>query len=458
MYNSKMEKKGLLKQEIKFLAKEFLNETKNSQILIVSHFDTDGITSASILIKTLQELDKTFNVKIIKNLENEFIKKLPKNKTIIFLDLASNSLKQIQENQTKKTFILDHHEIIQEIPKNILIANPEIYKEEKLSSSQITFLFCEELFNLSQKRNENIKQLAKLATLGKIGDMLEKEENKISKEISEKGEIKIKKGLSIYPSTRPINRTLEYSSKPYIKGVTGEISGVIELLRDSQINPLNGKYPSIIELTQEQVQNLFTQIILREPKIKENELISNIYLIKHFNKLEDARELSAKINACSRMGFPTIAILFCLEIENSKKQAQAIYVKYKQSIISALKFVKQAEKIEEKEYTIINAQDNIKDSIIGTITSIISNSSEHPPGKIIIAMAKKKNKIKVSARNCGRQGRNLRELLYAVTTQLEETEIGGHEQAAGCLIQLENQEKFIHTLKKHLKIETIKIS
>jgi RecJ-like exonuclease len=452
-----MEEQNFLKEDIKSTAKEFLEETKNSQVLIISHFDTDGITSASILIKTLQELDKTFNVKIVKNLEKEFIKKLPKNKTIIFLDLASNSLKEINENLNKRTFILDHHQISQEIPRNISLVNPEKYQKEKISASQVTFLFCENLLKLSNKKTEILKQLAKLATLGKIGDMLEREKNTTSQEIIKKGEIIIKTGLAIYPSTRPINRTLEYSSKPYVKGVTGEISGVFELLRDSGINPTNGKYPSITELNSEQTEKLVTQIVLREPKIKPEEIISEIYLIKHFNKLEDARELSAKINACSRMGDPTTAILFCLEVESSKKPAQTVYVKYKQSIISALKYIKQAEKIEEKEYTIINAEENIKDTIIGTIASIISNSSEHKPGKIIITMAKRKNKIKISARNCGRQGRNLRELLHKITTQLEETEIGGHEQAAGCLIQIKNQEKFIDTFKKQLSIETVKI-
>ena len=52
------------------------------------------------------------------------------------------------------------------------------------------------------------KKSAKLAVLGMIGDLLEKEIDKLNNGILEDGEIKKKRGLLIYPSTRPINRAL----------------------------------------------------------------------------------------------------------------------------------------------------------------------------------------------------------------------------------------------------------
>ena len=50
------------------------------------------------------------------------------------------------------------------------------------------------------------------------------------------------------------------------------------------------------------------------------------------------------------------------------------------------------------------SQDNIKDTMIGTIASIISNSAIYEEGTIITTMAYYEDKIKVSARTVGRNG------------------------------------------------------
>src|SRR3989344_4635821 len=156
-----MEKRGSLENQIKLTAEKFLDLTKDKEICIISHFDTDGITSATIMIKTLKRLDKTFNVEIIKSLEKGFIENLPKDKIILFLDLASGSLEYIEKSGLKNVFIMDHHEI----PINHNILND--------------------------------------------------------------ADIKRKRGLLIYPSTRPLNRSLEFCSNLYIPGVTGDIKGVL---------------------------------------------------------------------------------------------------------------------------------------------------------------------------------------------------------------------------------------
>jgi len=43
---------------IENLSKEFLELSKDKPIRIISHHDTDGITSASILAQTLKDLTK----------------------------------------------------------------------------------------------------------------------------------------------------------------------------------------------------------------------------------------------------------------------------------------------------------------------------------------------------------------------------------------------------------------
>ncbi|MCF7910160.1 DHH family phosphoesterase [Candidatus Pacearchaeota archaeon] len=442
-----------IESKIKNVAEKFLEKSKDKEIYIVSHFDTDGISSAAIMIQALKKLDKKFSLKIVKNLDEEFIKKIPKNKLILFLDLASGSLNHIKNSELTDVFIIDHHEIPNPdlLPENIEIINPELLDKQKISASGLVYLFCKQL-------NPKNKEFAKLAVLGMIGDTLEKEIENLNHDILNDSEVKRKRGLLIYPSTRPLNRVLEYSSNPFIPGVTGDTKGVLELLRETGLSPANGRYKSLIELNEEEMEKLVTAIMLRKPKKQNRKIIGDIFLIKFFNKLEDARELSAIVNACSRLGRSDVALQFCMEFQNAKKDAELIHARYKQHIISGLKFASQTEKISGNGFVIINAQNNIKDTIAGTITSILSNSQLYEHGTILTTMAhtEDKEKIKVSSRIVG-NGRNVREVLNNVIEILGEGEVGGHECAAGCVISRNQEEDFIKNLKKNLEIEVVKV-
>ena len=55
-----------LEVKIKYTVKNFLDEIKDKNLQIISHFDTDGITSASIMIQTLKKMDQKFSIKIVK--------------------------------------------------------------------------------------------------------------------------------------------------------------------------------------------------------------------------------------------------------------------------------------------------------------------------------------------------------------------------------------------------------
>jgi len=429
-------------------ANKFLEKSKDKEIFIVSHFDTDGITSATIMIKSLKKLDRKFSVKILKSLDKDFIDKIPKNKLILFLDLSSSFLDYISESNFQDVFVIDHHQL-NSVPENLFVINSELNSEQKISSSGLTYLFCKELDNSN-------KEFAKLAILGMIGDRLESEIDKLNHGILNDGEIKRKRGLLIYPSTRPLNRTLEFCSNPYIPEVTGNIKGVLELLRESGLQPINGKYPSIIELNEEEMQKLVTSIILRNSSINENELLGDIFLIKLFNKLEDARELSAIVNACSRFGESETALQFCMEIPRARKKADLIHAKYKQTLIAGLKFASNTEKIQGNGYVIINGKEEIKDVMAGTIASILASSNVYETGTVVITLAYFENNIKVSARVAGNTGRNVYQLLENVV-EIVGGDVGGHVNAAGCNISQEKESEFIELLKKNLEVELVRI-
>ena len=401
------------------------------------------------MIQALKKLDRKFSLTILKSLNKEFIMNLPKNKLILFLDLASASFEHIKRAELKDVFIIDHHEVTQEIPENIEIINSELHQKQKISASGLTYLFCKEI-------DETNKRFAKFAVLGMIGDLLEKELDKLNHEILDDAEIQRKRGLLIYPSTRPINKVLEFCSAPYIPEITGNPKGVEELLKETGLSPTAGKYKTLIELNSEEMEKLITAIMLKNPKAAHKDIIGDIFLIKLFNKLEDAREVSAKINACSRLGRSDIALQLCMEIPKAKKESELIHARYKQLIISGLKFISESEKISGKGFVIINARDQIRDTMIGTMASILSASALYEEGTIITTMAYYENKIKISARSVGKNGRNLREILDQVV-KIVGGEVGGHKFAAGCNILKDKEEEFTTLLRKNLEVELVKI-
>jgi len=440
-----------MQQSIKAASEKFLASIRDKTLTVISHFDTDGITSAAIIARTLSRLKKKFSIRILKQFEPSILEEI-KNDVVLFLDLGSSNLKkiaQLNSQSNKEVFVIDHHEITDEVPGNIVVINPQLHKGEEISASGLTYLFCKEICQPG-----HIQELAKLAVLGMVGDMLDQELSKLNNEILKDAEVIIKKGLLLYPATRPLHKALEYGSGLYIPGITGNSRGVFDLLAEAGIRKENDSFKSLIDLSEEEMSKLLTAVLLRKKDSKD--IIGNIYLLRFFNKLEDARELSAMINACSRLGNPEIAIALCLNNKKARSKAEEIYANYKQQIIQALNFVEQ-NKIEGKGYVIVNAKDMIKDTIIGTIISIISNSKTYPVGTVVVGLAYDNDKIKASARICGRDGRNVRQVLEFATKDLPEVECGGHPFAAGCLVHKNFEQNFINNLHKAMELEVVKI-
>jgi len=443
---------------IERIINEFRELSKQKTVRIISHYDTDGITAAAIIIRALQREDRLFSVKIVRQLEATLISEIraeaeAKRELLLFLDLGSSNLIALSQIKAD-VFVLDHHEITEKAESpNLRFINPIIF-EEDVSAAGLAYLFVKQL-------NPNNKDLASLAVIGMVGDMLEKALSKVNNHILKDAEdITIKRGLLIFSATRPLNKALEFSSEIFIPEVTGSSAGAINLLREAGIKTQKGRYSSIVELDSDETSRLITAIMLRRAN-KSNSgdsIIGNIYLIKFFNRMEDARELSTLINACSRTGYSDIALSLCLGDSRARTKAEEIYNEYKHQIIEALNWISHSDKIEGKGSVIINAKGHIKDTIIGTVTSILSFSGVYSEGTVLIGMAYQKDNVKVSARISGRENKtlNLQRMLNSV---IKETggEGGGHPKAAGCIIPKEKESEFIELAQKEIETEYMKI-
>lgn len=444
--------------------KKILSEKK--KIRIISHYDCDGITAASILVKTLQRMDMFFSLSFVKQMEKSVIDEISKENYDVFCILDLSCELSLLNKLKGNVFVIDHHETIgkmENLPQNIEIINPFFNdserEEDEISAAGLTYLFSKAL-------NENNKDLAQLAVLGMIGDILDKSISKINNQILKDSEAIVKKGLPLFSCSRPLHKALEFANI-FIPGVTGSENGVYNLLRESGL--VFDKKKRLIDLSDQELSKLVTAIILRRiNKIDASKafscqsepaesILGNIYILKMFNHTEDARELSTLINACGRLGHPDVALSFCIGSKKAKQEAEDIYFNYKNNIVEALKFAEENKiaKIEYEKFVIMNYKNMIKDTIVGTITSIIASSFIYPDGKILVGLAYREDgKIKVSTRISGKSNGeyNLKELLHKVcaNVNLNDAESGGHAKAAGCLIPAIEEEHFIKALTEEI--------
>lgn len=402
---------------------------------VISHFDSDGITSASIMLRLLQELGKEFWLSTMKQMDEQCIEELRgeqeqgKFENIIFLDFSYNE----KMKELKNVLIVDHHE------SNKIEIPCVHHSGEEISSAGLAYLLWKKIFGKN-------KEMARLAVIGMIGDLLEKNISALSREILQDSEIEIKKGLLLFSCTRPLSRALEFSSSFFIPGVTGNAYGVRRLLQELSID----REKTMLDLSEDEIDRLITYISIR----KKDVCIGNLYLLKFFSKIEDVREISAMVNGCSRMGRSDLAISFLLGCENAIKKAERIYNSYKHEIINALNFFWQ-NKEEGNGFVLINAKNNIKDTIIGTTVSIISNSSFYAEETIFIGMAYQNDRIKISLRT-KKANINMKGLAEKIC-KITGGNYGGHEKAAGALIKKENENIFIELIKREIEMNAISV-
>jgi single-stranded-DNA-specific exonuclease len=457
-----MDSYELFKEDVKKAAGEFKKIPKNEIIRVVSHLDADGISAASLVVKLLNNDNRKYSLSIIQQIKREVLENLAKEpyKYFIFSDIGSGVLSQIEELfKDRVVFILDHHEPEKlEVGGNINFVNPHrfgIDGGKEVSGAGVVYLFASSV-------DKKMEEFAHVAVIGAIGDIqehngFERINDEILKTAISKGKIKVMRGLRLFGAqTKPLHKVLEYCTDPFIPGVTGNESGAIQFLQQVGINPKNGKgWRKVMHLSKEEMQNLVTGVILKRlDEDNPEDVLGNVYLLrgeKEESPTKDAKEFATLLNACGRMDKASLGIGACLGDASLKKKAISLMTEYKKEIISSLKWYdsnKEGDFVTEGDgYVIINAQDKIRPTIVGTLASILSKSNNFE-SKFIMSMAQLADgTTKVSLRSCGIKGIDLKQTIADIINGMEDCEAGGHSNAAGALIPTNAEEKFVENAK-----------
>ena len=139
------------KKALEDAAKQFLAEHKGRTIGVISHNDTDGITSAAIIVEALQRLKLKFHLMFLTRSEDvsitDQINEFPY-EIFLLLDYGSKEAPEIAEkNKDKKFYILDHHLSGLNKIDNVIDVNPNYFGIDGVILSHFDivgsiFLFC----------------------------------------------------------------------------------------------------------------------------------------------------------------------------------------------------------------------------------------------------------------------------------------------------------------------------
>jgi single-stranded-DNA-specific exonuclease len=453
---------------LKRTAEDFKKIDHSKTVKLVSNLDADGITAASIMVRTLERQNLSYSLTILHQLKESNAKELAEEdyNYYIFCDLGSGQLKSLNKHfKGKQVFVLDHHEVQGKPDDNIVHINPHEFgfdSSKEVSAAGVCFFFARAV----SKENED---LAYLAIIGAIGDVQEKNgfsglNTMILDMAVKQKKIKVEKGLKLFGlQTRYLHKLLEYSSDLGIPGVTGSESGAVQFLNRLGIEPADhkGRWRTYNDLSNDEKKRLVAGIVMKRQtgSVKNPEdIFTNIYILEeekpgHFR---DAKEFSTLLNSCGRLNNASLGIGACLNDKKQRAKAMASLMEYKKEIVSSMNWYKDHSAREKSDriikgsnYIIINAKDNVLSTMIGTMASMISKNSEMESNIFVLSMARNHdNTTKVSLRITGNpESVDLKSIVAELVERIG-GEAGGHQHAAGAIIDTEHENRFIEAAKE----------
>lgn len=455
-----MEKEADFKLLIETAAKKFAAFDVSKPVRIVSHLDCDGISAAAVLIKLFDLQNINYSISVVQQLDEAVLKELSAEKysTYVFCDLGSGQITNIKKHlQGSQILILDHHEL-EDIGDEFVHVNPHLVGidgNKNISGAGVVYMFAKTI-------NPEIQKISHVPLIGAVGDIQAEDDFcSLNKAILEdalvQGLVEVRKGLKFYGAeTRTINKVLEYGFE--IPGVNNNEAGVFNFLSELgiDIRKKTGEWKKLVDLTDAEMKKLTAAILIRRVGMPDPEsVVGNNYYLKNEEsgtELKDLKGFSTVLNACGRLNRASLGIGTCLGDDTSKRKALSNLAAYRREIGKALGWYRGTESkgfiTREPGFVIIKAQDQVLDTVIGTLASMISKNNEFEQSTYILALAHRiDGNSKVSLRYSGTEDVDLREVVTSIIARVGTGEAGGHSSAAGAIIPTEVEDAFI----KHAK-------
>ncbi len=436
----------------------------SEQVLLASHIDADGLTSAAVAATALERAEIPFEVVFCKQLDEAEIARFAATdyETILFTDFGSGQLPHIREHADEGSIlpvVCDHHEPADvDIPYHL---NPHLFDidgSKELSGAGTAYVLSRAMENGTDNRD-----LAALAVVGAVGDMQASEgelrgaNEGIVEEGVTVGVIDTGTDLTLYGTqTRPLPKLLEYAGDVRIPGITNNSAGVRQFLDEQDIPAKEGdEWRRWVDLTIEEQRRLVSGLVKRAvtngvPASRIDLLTGTTYTLPNETEgteLRDASEFSTLLNATARYERGDVGLAVCLgDRDDAYTRAKRLLVNHRRNLSEGIDWVRSTGVTTEDNIQWFDAGDRIPDTIVGIVAGMALGVSGISSSRPIIAFAEESpTETKVSSRGTGRlvgKGLDLSVVMHDAATAVG-GEGGGHTIAAGATIPSDCESEFL---------------
>ena len=423
-----------------------LSLPKTDRIRVVSHYDADGITAASIICKALIRKGYDIHASLMRNPFDKGIKRISKeeNQLIIFTDMGSGQIDQI-ENLKSKIIIIDHHQALREKTKdNVFQINANLCSiNGNYEACGATLAYV-----LAKTLDENNADLVDLAITGATGDKqyiggFKGLNKKIIDEAVERD--LIKEEIRIKLSGENIFNALYFSIDPYYSGLSGNKEAIKKLLEKLNIGP-EERTEKIKDDKLKQLQSYLMFILIKKGCEKNilDTVIRPRYKTNTFNlEMERFADL---LDSCGKGGHRGIGLSTAMGDKKSYEKALEFEKEYKKRILDELLRLESQGFKEKKSYRYFYCKDSSAGGVIGGIATNFMLDNKKP----LISIVKKDHELHVSCRGnqmLVEKGLDLGLAMKQIAEKLG-GHGGGHAIASGATLSDDKEKEFLEILEK----------
>jgi RecJ-like exonuclease len=436
-------------------------------VLLASHIDADGLTSAAIAATALERAAIPHEVVFKKQLDETEIASIAAREydTVLFTDFGSGQLDVITDHEQAGDFqpvIADHHQpadATTEFHLNPLLEG--IDGASELSGAGASYVLARALAETGE--GPDARDLAALAVVGAVGDMqavdgeLVGANRHIVEEGANAGVLEEATDLTLYGTqTRPLPKLLEYGNDVRIPGISNDEQGAVSFLQDLDVEVQHGdSWRRWVDLTHEEKQTVTSALLQRAldrgvPAPKAQRLVGTTYRLldeTEGSELRDASEFSTLLNATARYERADVGLAVCLgDRDGALDRARRLLENHRRNLSAGIETISEqgVERADHVQW--FDAGSEIRETIVGIVAGMALGVDGVDSDRPIIAFADKNDEeTKVSARGTGRLvGRGLD--LSAVMTNAARAvggDGGGHDIAAGATVPAGTEEAFV---------------
>jgi RecJ-like exonuclease len=438
-------------------------------ISVITHLDCDGITSGSIVTKSLIRSGAKCTVRTVNEFSKNLIEKMKSDSRQfhIITDLGGGFAKDIDNALDDNWIVVDHHQIPQEEFDNQRVINAwkyDIDGGKDVSAGGMAYLVS----NALHKENTDLAWIAVVAALGDRQDQGEKKSFTginldIASAAKKDGQVEIDLDiLLVGRETRPLPDALAFTSQPFIEGLTWNRDACLSLLNSSGIKLKDGsRWRVPAELTEDEKRTLL-QTISKYISTKNasdilDELVGYTYTLSGEDKrsfLRDAREFSTMLNSCGRIRKAGVGVSICMgDRTKMLQEGENILVEYRTFLRTYMNTLSSERwRITDNgQYLMVNGEGLVPENMTGAVSSLLGGSQKNT-GKIIILRTNgEEGTIKFSSRKSTgcKSDVNLGLLMRECAAKVSGVG-GGHAAAAGARITKDKLDEFLDHLEKNV--------